>query len=157
MKNAPTFRRKSVGNSIRFFLLQKLPLAFLAGVRVKAFDEHGTTTQLRFQWINQNPFRSMYFAAMHMAAELATGLLLFQYMDKENRFSMLLVNTQASFTQKAVGTIKFRCSEGKNAEAFIQKVLSSNEGNLIELSVTAINEKGEEIASFKYTWSCKKK
>jgi hypothetical protein len=157
MKNSSAFRKKAVSVSMRLFLFQKLPLAFLAGVRIKAFDTEGITTSLRFRWINQNPFRSMYFAAMHMAAELATGLLLFQYMNKETRFSMLLINTQASFTQKAVGNISFQCFEGKNAEAFIQKMLDSEEGDIIHLPVKAYNEKDEEIATFQYSWSCKKK
>jgi hypothetical protein len=157
MTNALKFRKKAVSGSIRLFLFQKLPLAFLAGVKVKAFDEQGTTTTIRYRWINQNPFRSMYFAAMHMAAELATGLLLFQYMDKETRFSMLLINTQASFTQKAVGTISFQCLEGENTDAFIHKILSSEEGDTINLPVTAYNEKGEKIATFTYTWSCRSK
>lgn len=157
MKGAAQFRKRAISPSIRLFLLQKLPLAFLAGVKVRAFDEQGTTTSIRFGWINQNPFRSMYFAAMHMAAELATGLLLFQYMDKETRFSMLLVNTQASFTQKAIGNITFTCHQGQEAQDFITRILSSTEGETIDFHVSAYNEEGNEVATFTYTWSCRKK
>ncbi|MDG2455665.1 MAG: DUF4442 domain-containing protein [Bacteroidia bacterium] len=157
MKNYSSFQKKATSLSMKLFLFRQLPLAFIAGVRIKTFDKEGITTNLRFRWINQNPFKSMYFAAMHMAAELATGLLLFQYMNKKNRFSMLLINTQASFTQKAIGNISFQCTEGKNAEAFVQRILASEEGDTIDLPVTAFNEKNEEIATFKYTWSCKQK
>ena len=157
MKNAPNFRKKAVTGFIRLFLLKKLPLAFLAGVKVEAFDEQGTMTKTRHRWINQNPFKSMYFAAMHMAAELATGLLLFQYMDKETRFSMLLVETQASFSKKAVGRIIFECQKGRDAEEFVKGILSSDEGSVIKLPVIARNENGEEVAQFQYTWSCKRK
>lgn len=157
MKSAENFRKRALSPSIRLFLLQKLPLAFLAGVRVRAFDENGTSTSIRFRWINQNPFRSMYFAAMHMAAELATGLLLFQYMNKEIRFSMLLINTQASFTQKAVGKITFTCKQGQESHDFITRILFNTEGETINLNVVARNEDGNEIATFTYTWSCRKK
>ena len=157
MKNAPNFRKKAVTGFIRLFLLKKLPLAFLAGVKVKTFDEQGTITTTRFRWINQNPFKSMYFAAMHMAAELATGLLLFQYMDKDTRFSMLLVETKGSFSKKAVGRITFQCQKGREAEEFVKGILSADEGGIIQLPVVARNENGEEVAQFQYTWSCKKK
>ncbi len=156
MRSSSLFRKNAVSASMKLFLFRKLPLAFLAGVEINSFNADGITTSLRFRWINQNPFRSIYFAAMHMAAELATGLLLFQYMNKETRFSMLLINTQASFTKKAIGKIYFRCLEGKNAEIFIQKILDSQEGDTIHLPVKAYNEKDEEIATFQYTWSCKK-
>lgn len=157
MKNAELFRKKAVTKAIILFLFLKLPLAFLAGVRVKNFDAQGITTRLRFRWINQNPFKSIYFAALHMAAELATGLLLFQYLNKENKFSMLLIQTQATFTRKATGMITFSCTQGPQAEDFVHTVMNSSQGQTIQFTVTAHNEHNEQIAVFDYTWSCKKK
>lgn len=157
MKNAVNFRKKALTRSIRLFLLQKLPLAYIAGVKVTKFDEQGTETCVKFGWINQNPFRSIYFAAMHMAAELATGLLLFQYLDEETRFSMLLVKTNASFSKKACGKIRFECKQGEAAHSFITHVLNTSEGDSIDLPVISYNESNEEVARFNYTWSCRKK
>jgi len=86
--------------------------ANIAGVKLNKLDDKGSETQLKFKWINQNPFRSMYFAAMQMAAELATGLLLFQYIRKETKFSMLLVSVKADYHKKATGTIIYKCEQG---------------------------------------------
>lgn len=155
--SAQNFRKKALGPFFWLFLLRKLPLAFLAGVKLKKLDDSGSMTQMKFRWINQNPFRSMYFAAMHMAAEFATGALLFQYMDSKTRFSMLLVNTSAEFHKKAVGKISFTCAKGPEADTFIEQIMNSEEGDAITLPVSATNAEGEVVANFQYVWSCRRK
>jgi len=149
------FRKKATGSFFWLFLLQKLPLAFLAGVKLKGIDDNGSTTTLQHRWINQNPFKSMYFAAMQMAAELATGLLLFQYINRDARFSMLLLQVSANYHKKAVGKITFSCKEGNSVDTFVKNMLVNNEGDTIELKVNAENESGDLVADFVFVWSCK--
>lgn len=156
-KTALAFRKKALSPFFKLFLLKNLPLAFIAGVRMKKLDDTGSETQLKFRWVNQNPFKSMYFAAMHMAAEFATGALLFQYLDMDFRFSMLLVNTQASFHKKAVGIIRFQCDMGANTTSFLKKISTQEDGDIIILKVRAINEQNDLVAEFAYHWSCKMK
>ncbi|MDB9883170.1 thioesterase, partial [Bacteroidia bacterium] len=98
-----------------------------------------------------------YFAAMHMAAEFSTGSLLFQYIDKKTRFSMLLVETEAQFHKKAVGKIKFSCTKGPEVDSFVQEVQETTEGATITLPVEVTNENGDLVATFKYNWSCRSK
>ncbi|MFT5055727.1 MAG: hypothetical protein ACI80H_000431 [Pseudoalteromonas distincta] len=150
-----TFRKKATGSFFWLFLLQKLPLAFLAGVKLKEIDDNGSITTLRHRWINQNPFRSMYFAAMQMAAELSTGLLLFQYINKDTRFSMLLLNVRANYHKKAVGKITFSCEEGNRVDTYMKNMLANTAGETIELDVKATNESGDLVADFVFVWSCK--
>ncbi len=57
------------------FLMLKLPSAWLCGVRVKAISDTNCSVGVKHKWINQNPFKSMYFAVQAMAAELSTGAL----------------------------------------------------------------------------------
>lgn len=149
------FRKQALGPFFWVFLLRKLPLAYIAGVKLKSMDDTGAETALKFRWINQNPFRSIYFAAMQMAAELATGLLLFQYMNKSTKFSMLLLTVNAHYHKKAVGKIIFQCTEGLSVDQYIQKMLQNPDGLKIELPVKAINETGDVVADFVFQWSCK--
>jgi hypothetical protein len=149
------FRKKATGSFFWLFLLQKLPLAFLARVKLKEIDDNGSITTLRHRWINQNPFRSMYFAAMQMAAELSTGLLLFQYINRDTRFSMLLLNVRASYHKKAIGNITFSCEEGSRVDNFVKDMLANPSGETIELEVKAKNESGDLVADFVFVWSCK--
>ena len=149
------FRKKATGSFFWLFLLQKLPLAFLAGVKLKEIDDNGSITTLRHRWIKQNPFRSMYFAAMQMAAELSTGLLLFQYINRDTRFSMLLLNVRANYHKKAVGKITFSCEEGNRVDTYMKNMLANTAGETIELDVKATNESGDLVADFVFVWSCK--
>lgn len=151
------FRKRALGPFFFVFLMSKLPLAFIAGVKLRSLDDKGSSTSLRYRWLNKNPFRSLYFAAMHMAAELSTGLLLFQHITKQNHFSMLLIETNAKYHKKAVGQILFTCMKGQQVDAFIDKMLKTENGATITLPVEATNENGELVAEFYYTWSCKKK
>ena len=74
MNRAETF--KSVWTNpigIRAMLWAKLPLAAFAGLRVRKLDDSGAQVSLPAGWKTQNPFRSTYFAAQAMAAEMSTG------------------------------------------------------------------------------------
>ncbi|MFM7747554.1 MAG: DUF4442 domain-containing protein [Bacteroidota bacterium] len=53
------------------FLLWKLPLAWLAGLRINHLDSRGCEIRMRHSFWNKNPFGSMYFAAMAMGAEMS--------------------------------------------------------------------------------------
>ena len=63
-------------NTFTFF---KLPSAWLAGVRVKKISLESCIVSVKHRWINQNPFKSMFWAVQGMAAELATGALVMSY------------------------------------------------------------------------------
>jgi hypothetical protein len=64
---------------INLFMALRLPAAFLCGVRAQNITEQECIATVRYRWISQNPFQSMYFAVQAMAAELTTGILvLFQ-------------------------------------------------------------------------------
>ena len=60
-------------NLYNFF---NLPSVWWCGVRVKSVDEKSCLVKVRHSWINQNPFKSMFWAVQGMAAELTTGILL---------------------------------------------------------------------------------
>src|SRR5437773_1785553 len=59
----------------RAFLWWKLPLAAIAGLRVRRLDAGACEVTVPFKWLTQNPFKSLYFAAHAMAAEMSTGAL----------------------------------------------------------------------------------
>ena len=82
--------------------------------------------KLRFKWINQNPYRSMFWAVQGMAAELTTGMLLTKSIQNSNaNISMLLVSNKSNFHKKAVGKITFTCEEGENAKQLINSTIQN--------------------------------
>ena len=69
-------------SKLNAFLLFKLPSAFFCGVRTKEINESNCVVSVKHRWINQNPFKSMYFAVQAMAAELSTGALVMLHIKK---------------------------------------------------------------------------
>ena len=61
---------------INTFIFFNLPSAWWTGVRVVKITSDYCEVKVRLQWINKNPFKSMFWAIQGMAAELSTGVLL---------------------------------------------------------------------------------
>jgi len=112
---------------------------------------------MKYKWINRNPFRSMYFAAMNMGAELACGLLLFAHIQEINpKISMMLEAQSGTFKQKAVGKILFICQEGAEIKNAVKIADESTEVSNFEVKIYATDEIGNILATFKIKWSLKK-
>ena len=111
---------KYTPNQINKWMLFKLPAAWLTGVRISSISDTKCEVKVRFKWINQNPYRSMFWAVQGMAAELTTGMLLTKSIQESNtNISMLLVANKSNFYKKAVGKIKFICDQGETAKELI--------------------------------------
>ena len=117
---------KYTPSKINRWMLSKLPAAWLSGVRLALIDEDKCEVKVRFKWINQNPYRSMFWAVQGMAAELTTGMLLTKSIqDSNTNISMLLVSNKSNFHKKAVGKITFTCSEGEIAKQLINSTINN--------------------------------
>ena len=51
---------KYTPSKINRWMFLKLPAAWLTGVRLTLIDEDKFEVKVRFKWINQNPYRSMF-------------------------------------------------------------------------------------------------
>jgi len=142
----------------RLFLLKSLPMAFIAGIRVKELTGEKAITSVKFGWLTQNPFRSMYFACEAMAAEMSTGLLLMNgTYNSSPPVSMLVRENKAVFYKKAVGRITFTCNDGKIVEETIAKAKQSGESATVDLKSLGTDAIGDKVAEFTFTWSVKVK
>jgi len=140
------------------FLLFKLPSAYLCGVRVKEVTFNSCKVSVKHRWINQNPFRSMYFAVQAMAAELSTGALVMLHIQTSKRnIGMLVASNRSSFTKKATGRITFECQNSNQIETAIQNAIVTGEGQTFWLKSIGINEKGEQVSEMDFEWTIKLK
>lgn len=152
--------RKQVTNPLKFrlFLLQKLPAAFFAGLRIRELDEQHAVVAVKHKWFNRNPFRSMYFAVQSMAAEMSTGLLASgQIHQRDPRVSMLVVGIEAQFVKKITGMAYFTCNDGERIATVIEEAIAAGEARTIRCRSTGTNTAGETVAEFIVTWSFKSK
>lgn len=138
--------------------MTKLPSAWITGVRVKQIDADSCKVGVKHSWINQNPFKSMYFAVQAMAAELSTGALVMQQIKASNKkISMLVARNKAVFTKKATGRIIFTCVEGHMVNQAIEKTIASGKGQTFWMKATGLNETGEVVSEFDFEWTVKLK
>ena len=151
---------KQSTNSFFFssFLGAKLPLGFIAGLRLEELSHEQCLVSLPYGWRTQNPFRSIYFAAQSMAAEMSTAALanLAITSSKEN-IAMLVTDLQASFTQKANARTTFTCRQGLEVFNTIQKAIDTGEGQKITMETVGTMPDGIEVSRFAITWSFKKR
>jgi hypothetical protein len=144
--------------SFRFFLFQKLPAAFFAGLRIQHFDANSCTVKIKYSWFSKNPFKSVYFAVEAMAAEMCSGMLAFgQVYQRNPKISMLVVKMEVNFIKKATGTILFTCEDGAAIQAAINESIASGEGRTLVCVSKGKNSANETVAEFFITWSFKAK
>ncbi len=149
---------KLTPKNINKFLLFKLPSAYFSGVRVASMNEQEAVATVKHRWINQNPFKSLYWATQGMASELATGILVMVGIaNSGKKISMLVRHQQGTFTKKATGRIRFVCKDVALVKEAIEKTIASGEGETIVMTAEGFDEQGDSVSKFEYTWGLKVK
>ena len=144
--------------ALKLFMLQSLPAAFFAGLRIKSLDQNQSVVTVRYKWFNKNPFRSMYFAVQSMAAEMSTGLLASGHIYKRDpAVSMLVTGIEAKFVKKVTGLAIFTCADGAAIDNAISEAVATGESRTIACRSTGTNIDGDTVSEFIVTWSFKVK
>ncbi len=139
-----------------FFLIWKLPMGFLARLRVLLLDFEKSTVSVPYNYWNKNPFKSMYFAVQGMAAELSTGVLVILHTDGKD-ISMLVTNLEANYYKKATTKIKFICLDGNKISESIKKAIDSGSPQICTMKSKGYDTSGVCVSEFFITWSLKKR
>jgi len=149
---------KMVNSSFLFnlYMLNKLPMGFIAGLKVKSCSAEQCQITVPYRFINQNPFQSTYFAVLAMAAEMSTGMLGVIATNKSNpSVSMLVTHLEAEFVKKATGLTTFTCSQGKELTQKVEEAILTGQGTTFEALSIGTSEQNEVEARFKVQWSFK--
>ncbi|PSL07629.1 DUF4442 domain-containing protein [Cecembia rubra] len=150
--------QKRMSSPIIFWLamLFKLPSAVFWRLKIKSLTLEKCEVTIPYFWRSQNPFQSIYFAALAGAAELSTGALCQLAMAGKGKFSMLVVDFRAEYHKKANDTTTFLCDQGAELNKLIEG-LAPDENEKLTMVSTGTNSKGELVAKFYVTWSFKRK
>jgi Domain of unknown function (DUF4442) len=142
----------------KLFMFQKMPIALLAGLRVRALDTQQAVVSVPFKWLSQNPFKSVYFATQAMAAEMSTGVLgLMAIQGRAQHVSMLVTKLEATYTKKASARVYFTCSDGQAIFDAVATTLQTGEGVTVSCTSVGRLQDGTEVSIFKIEWSFKAK
>ncbi|UKM66092.1 DUF4442 domain-containing protein [Flavobacteriaceae bacterium GSB9] len=140
------------------FTMFKLPSAYLCGVRTKYIDSQKCVVTVKHKWINQNPFKSMFWAVQGMAAEFSTGALVTDKIQETGKkVSMLVISNKSEFTKKATGKITFTCNDGNLIDEALEQAIKTKEGQTFWMTSVGIDEQGDAVSTFKFKWSIKVK
>lgn len=143
---------------LRGYMLSKLPLALVAGLRVRELDAGRCVVTVPYGWRTTNPFRSTYFAALSMAAEMSTGALaLVATQLAPAPVALLIVNLEASFEKKATALTTFTCDDGAKAFAAVDETVRTGEPATARMETVGRAPDGTVVARFAFTWSFKRR
>ncbi len=143
---------------MKLFMMKQLPMAFLAGLKVIKMDNQGASVSVPFKYLNKNPFRSVYFAVLSMAAELSSGIIALAALhDSEVPVSMLVLKMKAKFLKKAQTKIVFHCEDAERIKQSIAKSIETDEGETIEVTSSGYDASGDKVAEFVFEWTFKPK
>ncbi len=151
-------RRLSSPWILRGFMLTKLPLGLFAGIRVVDLDTEICRTTVPYGWRTTNPFRSTYFAALSMAAELSTGALAMLAVElAPASMAMLITDLDAKFVKKATGKTTFTCDGGGAIFGAVHETLDSDQPTVARVETVGRSTDGVEVCRFHFDWSFKRR
>jgi hypothetical protein len=143
---------------MRLFFLGKLPLALFAGLRIDEITAERCVVSLPYGWRTTNPFRSIYFAAQAMAAELSTGALAMAAIEASKApVALLIVGLEAAFEKKAAARLTFTCEAGPAIGATVLRAIETGEPQTVRVETIGRLPDGAVAARFAFTWSFKKR
>jgi len=139
---------------LNLYTFFKLPSVWWCGVRVTQIKRDYCEVRVTHRWINQNPFRSMFWAVQGMAAELTTGILIMQAIKKHKKnISMLVLNNRANFSKKAKGKLIFSCIAEEKINTAFKKLIDSNTPQTLWLTSKGVDENQDIVSTFEFEWT----
>jgi hypothetical protein len=144
--------------TFRAYLWSRVPLAAFAGLRLLDLDATACTVALPGGWRTRNPFRSAYFAAQAMAAEMSTGVPALALTESAGASVALLVREiRGTFLKKAVGESRFRFEDVVAMRAAVDAAVQGGDGTSLVARSTGRLADGTVVAVFEITWSFKRR
>ncbi len=140
-----------------FYFMGRFPSPVWWGLRIVSLTHLEASVSIPYGWRTQNPFRSIYFAALAGAGELSTGVLGLVAMQNRKDISMLVVKQEAEFFKKANNTITFTCSQGQEVIDTVHKAMDTGEACPITMTSVGRNPEGEAVCEVRITWSFKRR
>jgi Domain of unknown function (DUF4442) len=152
-------RREVLGPwSFWLFQWKTLPLAAAAGLRVRTLDEARCTVSLPGGWRTQNPFRSTYFGAQAMAAEMSTGAPAMVLVGgAAASVAMLVREVRGTFAKKIVGPSVFTFDDVASLRVAVDRAAATGEAETFVARSIGTTADGTVAAEFEITWSFKRR
>jgi hypothetical protein len=148
---------------VRLFGLKSIPLIFFCRPRVVAVSAERTEIVVPLGYLTKNHLGSLYFGALAIGADLSVGLYpayaFAQARRREGKsVSFAFKSMRMNFFKRADGDAHFLIEGGPAFQAYVEKVLASEERHEIPVkgTVTVPKKYGNEpVAEFELVLSAK--
>lgn len=143
---------------LKGYMLAKLPLGAIAGMKMTRLDDEVSEATVPFTWRTRNPFGSIYFAVLCMAAELSTaGFALMAARGGTRSVAALPVGLKANFVKKATSRTTFRCEAVEAVREAVAQTLATGEAVTLWVETVGRDAAGEVVAEIALQWSFKRR
>ncbi len=142
----------------KIYFFKNLPMGLITGIKLVDLDEDQAVSVVPFRWCNKNPFKSMYFAVLSMAAELSTAaLVMLALKSMDENVALIIVDMKVVFVKKAQSEIKFTCCDYGKIVQQLSTLSQPGDTAVVTVKTTGIDIDGDEVAAFYFTWSFKRR
>lgn len=153
------FDYKLAGNllqpwKLRLWMCRHLPMGFASGMYIEKLDEMSCQVVLKDRFWIHNPFGSVFWAVMGMAGELSTGALVYGWCSGHN-IKFILVHMEGTYLKKLSGKSSYFCSSGQEVLRSLELLENPGDISSVVMPVIALDQAGQKVAEFQFTWSLK--
>jgi len=145
---------------VRLFAL-RIPALLFLGPRVLELDDEGCAVEIPLGWRSRNHVGSMYFGALCVGADVASGLNALRAIRRgHGRVVPIFKDLAAEFLKRADGDVVFRSRQGRQvAEAVAEADASGQRITLpVEVIATVPGRYGDEpVARFRLGLSLRRR
>ncbi len=121
---------------------------------IESLDENICRVVLKDRFWIHNPFGSVFWAVMAMAAELSTGSLLYAWCSNSH-VKFILTEMDGKFIKKLKGKSFYFCPSGQEVQRSLESLRNPGDTCTVQLPVLAKDQSGQTVAEFQFTWSLK--
>jgi acyl-coenzyme A thioesterase PaaI-like protein len=127
----------------------KIPMLAFVNPKLIDINETETIVEVQLRRRTKNHLNSMYFGALAVGADVAAGLPVFYFAERESlRFSFSFSAMQADFHKRAESNVRFICKDMNVIKELIRTSLVDKERKNATVLVSAYNNSDELVASF---------
>ena len=145
---------------IRLFGITKVPMIWYCRPTVMEQNDESLSVKIPLRYRTKNHLGSMYFGVLAVGADVTGGFLaMTPIMQSKRNIALVFKDFNAEFYRRPEENVIFKCHDGHDVKALVEKCIESGERENYTLTIEAFEESNqiEVVARFKLTLSIKDK
>jgi len=129
--------------------LLKIPMIGYCRPRIVDWSPEEVTVRIPLRRRTRNHFKSMYFGALMVGADLTAGLHAYAFsLEKGWKVSFAFKSSKGEFLRRPDSDVTFEMNEGRAVEDLLIKSNETGERHHLEVPIAAYDSEGTKVAVF---------